>query len=98
MNAATFKQIVERLEIDVPVLRAEELPGGGVRFYLYGGRIVDYSAHGETPAPNEGVIVEYTYRSPRGKKSRKPASKGGAAPGGAETSPGGRAPTPGRDI
>ena len=44
-NQPTRSEIIHALHalhINVPFYRADPLPAGGIRFHLYGGRVVDY--------------------------------------------------------
>jgi hypothetical protein len=45
-----IKRALHALHINVPYYRADPLPGGGIRFHLYGGRVLKWSATRASPS------------------------------------------------
>jgi len=53
-----IRRALDALGINVPFYRADGLPGGGIRFRLYGGRVVDYEPRGagkKTTSPSRAA-------------------------------------------
>lgn len=58
-----LSRAIRALKIDVPVTRYDELVNGGIRLYLYGGRILDWKEGESIPKKQKRIKNNDSERS-----------------------------------